>query len=218
MSRKERLSEFNRNNILIAAKQLFLEKGIVHTTMDDIARTADYSKSTVYAYFESKEEIFNYIILEYFGILKSAVSQALQDEPEFSEGYFAVCNALKETNEAYPLFLESVLGEIETPNGSANPDSVLAKIISAGDEVTIIIAEYLATCMEKKQISLDISPEKATFVLWAGVTGIITMANNKEVCMNRMFDNNYTKDDFMQDGFRMLLKSLHGDVAIEQDR
>jgi AcrR family transcriptional regulator len=57
MRNKDRRSEFNRGNILDAAKRLFADKGVAQTTVDDVAREADYSKSTLYAYFKSKDEI-----------------------------------------------------------------------------------------------------------------------------------------------------------------
>lgn len=63
MNKKERLYEFNRKHILSAAKELFLEKGAAQTTMDEIAKKADFSKSTIYVYFKSEEEIFDYIVL-----------------------------------------------------------------------------------------------------------------------------------------------------------
>ena len=61
MSKKQALTEFHRGSILAAAERLFTEKGTEKTTMDDIAREAEYSKATLYVYFQSKEEIiFSY--------------------------------------------------------------------------------------------------------------------------------------------------------------
>lgn len=57
MSKKQALTEFHRGSILAAAERLFAEKGTEKTTMDDIAREAEYSKATLYVYFQSKEEI-----------------------------------------------------------------------------------------------------------------------------------------------------------------
>ena len=54
--KKLALEQFNRDNILTAARELFETKGVQDTTMDDIALQADYSKSTIYVYFRSKEE------------------------------------------------------------------------------------------------------------------------------------------------------------------
>lgn len=63
MSKKQALTEFHRGSILAAAERLFAEKGTEKTTMDDIAREAEYSKATLYVYFQSKEEIINAILL-----------------------------------------------------------------------------------------------------------------------------------------------------------
>lgn len=48
--------------ILEAASQLFLEQGYGAVSMDQIARDAGVSKATVYAHFESKENLFAAII------------------------------------------------------------------------------------------------------------------------------------------------------------
>ena len=45
--KKLALEQFNRDNILTAARELFETKGVQDTTMDDIALQADYSKSTI---------------------------------------------------------------------------------------------------------------------------------------------------------------------------
>src|ERR1700753_3833872 len=48
--------------IVEAASQLFLEQGYGAVSMDQIARDAGVSKATVYAHFESKENLFAAII------------------------------------------------------------------------------------------------------------------------------------------------------------
>lgn len=67
--KKLALEQFNRDNILTAARELFETKGVQDTTMDDIALQADYSKSTIYVYFRSKEDIYNSIVVDYLDIL-----------------------------------------------------------------------------------------------------------------------------------------------------
>ena len=71
MSKKQALTEFHRGSILAAAERLFTEKGTEKTTMDDIAREAEYSKATLYVYFQSKEEIINAILLSGMLLLKT---------------------------------------------------------------------------------------------------------------------------------------------------
>jgi AcrR family transcriptional regulator len=221
MSSKERLSEFNRSNILDAARKLFLSKGIGQTTMDEIAKEADYSKSTVYVYFKSKDEIYNHIILEHFVLLKEAFEAALKKAPGFPEFYYAICDALALFNDAYPLFFESILGEIKLPeavavngdklqsgskNNMADEADVLARIYYVGEEVNRIIMDYFSECADAKKITLEVSPLETTMILWAGITGIIQLADKKETYLKMTVG--ISKQDFMKDGFRVLLKSI----------
>ena len=211
MSKKERLSAFNRGNILSAAKRLFLEKGITQTTMDDISKEADYSKSTVYVYFKSKDEIYDHIILEHYESLKAAISLALNHSPGFPDGYFAVCSALTDEYKTCPLFFESLTSEVKMPDDES--ESVLAKIYKAGEEINGIIKDYLTDCAAKGYISLDIPPLRATFILWAGITGIISVAYKKEAYILKAMG--IAKEHYMQDGFCLLLKSINGGRSSE---
>jgi TetR/AcrR family fatty acid metabolism transcriptional regulator len=54
--------EDRRNHILDAAFAVFIEHGIANTKMEDIARAAGYGKSTLYEYFDSKDEIFSELL------------------------------------------------------------------------------------------------------------------------------------------------------------
>ena len=53
---KER--ELRKQNILESALSVFKNKGFEGSTMDEIAKDADFGKATLYYYFNSKEEIF----------------------------------------------------------------------------------------------------------------------------------------------------------------
>ena len=57
MNRKEKEFFLRKELIIDAAKQLFIENGFENTTMDDIAKKAEYTKPTLYKYFKNKEEI-----------------------------------------------------------------------------------------------------------------------------------------------------------------
>jgi len=205
MNKKERLAEFNRNNILDTAKLLFLEKGITQTTMDDIAKKADYSKSTIYVYFKSKEEIFDYIVLEYITLLKDGIDKAVSNAKEFADGYFAICNMMVDFYNTYPMYFDSILGEIKIVTDESNP--VLFKIYAVGEQINDIIESYVKDCIDKGEICTDLEPLTQTiFALWAGICGIVLLAHKKEeYILKRM---NVSKDMFMQNGFKLLLKSI----------
>jgi len=56
--RKEREMQRRRQEIIDAAERVFMRNGYVNTTMEDITREAEFSRSTVYSYFTSREELF----------------------------------------------------------------------------------------------------------------------------------------------------------------
>lgn len=58
MTKKEKEAEFKRNLVLEAAWNVFMEKGFMTSTMNDIAERSDYALGTIYKLFKNKEEIF----------------------------------------------------------------------------------------------------------------------------------------------------------------
>ena len=56
--RKEREKERRRQQIMVAAKRVFSEKGFSKATMEDIAQEAELSPGTLYLYFKNKEELY----------------------------------------------------------------------------------------------------------------------------------------------------------------
>jgi AcrR family transcriptional regulator len=58
LERKEREKERRRQQIMVAAKRVFSEKGFSKATMEDIAQEAELSPGTLYLYFRNKEELY----------------------------------------------------------------------------------------------------------------------------------------------------------------
>lgn len=80
VERRLRDKERRVKEIVTSARQLFLSKGYLSTTMLDIAEQAELSRRTIYLYFKSKEEISFILILESFStILKELTAAAKAD-------------------------------------------------------------------------------------------------------------------------------------------
>ncbi len=67
-----------REKILEAAKELFTENGIRHTTVETIAKRAGIGKGTIYNYFDSKEEIFSEVVHREGEILYDRIDKAVR--------------------------------------------------------------------------------------------------------------------------------------------
>jgi len=51
-----------REKLIEVARQLFTNKGVAHTTMNDIANASAKGRRTIYTYFKNKREIYNAVI------------------------------------------------------------------------------------------------------------------------------------------------------------
>jgi len=83
--RKEREKERRRQQIIVAAKRVFSEKGFNKSTMEDIASEAELSPGTLYLYFKNKEELYASLslrILQYLHIRVEHVNKETDMTPE----------------------------------------------------------------------------------------------------------------------------------------
>jgi AcrR family transcriptional regulator len=65
-ARERQRRQENREGILHAAEAVILRKGFSATSMDDIAKEAQFSKATLYHYFRSKAELIFEILIHFF--------------------------------------------------------------------------------------------------------------------------------------------------------
>src|SRR5258705_12271071 len=69
--RREREKEALRQEILDAARELFVKEGYENVSMRRIAEKIEYSPTTIYLYFEDKTELFFAICEETFAKLST---------------------------------------------------------------------------------------------------------------------------------------------------
>ena len=67
-----------RKKIIVTAGQIFSLYGYKKTTMDEIARAMKKGKSSIYYYFNSKEEIFEAVVLSEANILRNELTTAIK--------------------------------------------------------------------------------------------------------------------------------------------
>ena len=92
--------------------------------MDDIALQADYSKSTIYVYFRSKEDIYNSIVVDYLDILIGEMTVYIEGDTSFEDSYYKLCERLVSFCERYPKYYASTDGSRLQCPGDHPPDCV----------------------------------------------------------------------------------------------
>ena len=104
--RKEREKERRRQQIMVAAKRVFSDRGFTKATMEDIAQEAELSPGTLYLYFKNKEELYASLslrILQYLLLRIEHVNAIKDGGPD--EKLTALMEAMYDVYEFDPLII-----------------------------------------------------------------------------------------------------------------
>lgn len=204
--KREARIQFNKENIIKAARTLFEEKGIQATTVDDIAKEADYSKSTLYVYFKKKDEILNTILYEQMLLLKEILSECTDSYADFKSCYLSICKELVKYQEENPVYYEQLLGHIRITQQDIEEQNILYDIYKVGEEINDMVAILLQKGIENKYIREDIKVLPTVLYLWSEIGETIRFAHKKQEYLKIRL--HMSVSEYMDYGFSMLLKSI----------
>lgn len=206
MAKKEDLKQFHRRNIARAALKLFSENGITHTTMDEIAKTAQYSKATIYAYYENKEEIVNALTRDSMEQLYTYVSEAIAGQDGAIEKYHAVCAALARYERESPFYFDLALGEISIDMDRPDASPLLKEIFDTGERVNGQVTQFLEEGVCTGVFRDDLQVLQTVFLFWASLSGVIRISSRKKSYIARQMGQ--SQDAFLQQCFDTLLRCI----------
>ncbi|TEB07882.1 HTH-type transcriptional repressor NicS [Pelotomaculum schinkii] len=211
--RKEKEKEIRRNDIIEAAERIFFTKGYDHATMDDVAKEAEFSKRTVYVYFNSKEQIYFKIMTRGYKLLIGMLKDDLQREK--------ACNAIEEIRQIsltlyrfskdYPEYFKAIMeyenGELDFQKGI--PDQSREECYALGEEILGHLTGTLEKGIAEGSIRSDLDVVKTALVLWACMIGVFNTAKKKE-----NYIKNYhrtTPEELISAAFQLIVRSIQAE-------
>ena len=204
--RKKEPRSVHREKIASTASVLFMDKGIVATSMDDIAKAAGYSKATLYVYFENKEEIVGLLVLNSMKKLYEYISSALEQQETTEARYNFICQGLVRYQEEFPFYFKMVLDKINIDFESQDYLPEEKETYQVGEEINEKIKDFLVSGMKKGDLRDDIKIMPAIFQFWGMLSGLIQLAANKEEYIEKTI--HLSKIQFLEYGFDMLYCSI----------
>ena len=205
-NKKEAVAAFHREQIIKASESLFSEKGFEQTTVDDISRQSGYSRRTVYAYFESKEDILNHIVEKGLISLKGDIESALTLEGGFFEQYKAICDSFIKYHGNCPRSFENVsTANTDIFESDGLPDT-LKRILKLGTQINSLLADYIKNAQERGIIRREVNPLMSVYILWSELSSLITLADTKGKFICNQFS--VSKEEFLDYGFRQIINSV----------
>ena len=205
-NKKEAVAALHRKQIMAAAEQIFSEKGFAQTTITDISNESEYSRRTIYAYYESKEDILHHIIAKGLLTLKQDMERALQSNSDFLAQYFAVCNAIRKYQIECPHSLENVTSAKTSKLDLENLSPPVTQIMSLGTEVNTLLAELLQSGKEQGVVRQEIVPMPTVYILWSNITSLLTLVHTKGVFIAKAFAT--TEEEYLMYGLKQIINSI----------
>lgn len=197
---KKWMVDRNTASILTAAEELFEAKGYEATSTDDIAKYTGISKSTLYVYFKSKQIIWDSIVCKYMEQLLEDAKKAAEGKGSFEDRYFKLCFDIADKFEKHPMFCKGTLGKISVDM----EQDIYKKIYDIGEQTNEEIAEFIRSGIDEGVVRKDIDIYPAVIMMWSSISGIISMAIDKEEYLKLRF--NMTKEEYLRKAFKMLLE------------
>ena len=205
-NKRESVAALHRKNILLAAERLFLEKGVSSTTIEDISKESEYSRRTIYVYYESKEDILYHIILKGLMDLKEDIVEAIGQQKGFIEQYRVICNAMEKYQANSPQSANSInqmnSGDI---NFSSIPPTVV-KIFELGTEINKLLADYIEQGKKQGVVRPDVEPMKTVYIIWGSITSLLSLVQNKGELLEKEFS--ISKESFLEYGYKQIINSI----------
>ena len=179
--RKERERERRRQQIIVATKKVFSEKGFNKATMDDIAGEAELSPGTLYLYFKNKEELYASMSLRILQYLQMRVEHVENDpklDPE--QKLDALMSAMYDVYDFDPLVIINMF-HLQSSETLKNLSPVLIDEIKALSRRSIGgFARVFKEGIEKG-VFVERHPVALSDSFWALFSGVVLWTNSKRV-------------------------------------
>jgi AcrR family transcriptional regulator len=179
--RKQRERERRRQQIIVAAKRVFSDKGFSKTTMEDIAREAELSPGTLYLYFKNKDELYASLslrILQYLNIRLEDVKK--EKDCDSAQKIASIKEALFDVYQFDPMILINMfhLQSSETLKNLSSP--LLDNISELSRNSLQILADIFKNSSDGKTV-LTRQPTAAADIVWSLFTGVVLWEESKRM-------------------------------------
>lgn len=229
-NKKEAVAALHRAQILAAAQTLFRAKGFAQTSIEDISKSASYSRRTIYAYYESKEDILHHLILQGLISLRDDLTEAVEQK-SFLSMYKAICAAMTAYYRQYPYSMQTVMrapaaglgqdtagastekarsaaaGEEETGPAAAQAGSAaLRQIFRLGEEINALLADAVRKGQQEGIVRGELHPLLTVYLLSAELHAVLELHGTKGtyICSSLGLQ----EEDLLRYGFEQVLYGI----------
>lgn len=209
-SRKEIIQEMNKDAIINASEALMAKHplGLEQVTMDEIAKASDFTKRTIYSYFQSKEEIYVTICIRGFIKLHQLLKEVIDPKVSGLKQVELFGKEIIKFSEEDPLHFYATIDYVPNQYSNTVREEFLLELFNQG-EVSI---HYLIDSIKKgvldKSIKNVTNIEETAFSIWAMLVGLLSMKKVKASYLSQTYGIDLT--NWLNSSLDIILNSLKG--------
>ncbi|MDV3427846.1 MAG: TetR/AcrR family transcriptional regulator [Bacillota bacterium] len=217
--RREKEKQIRRNDIIDAAEKVIFSKGYDSATMDDIAKEAEFSKRTVYIYFNSKEQLYFEIMVRGYKILIQMIEASLNDVKGKNslERIKQIGKTLYNFNNEYPDYFKAIMsyenGEKDFANGV--PDESREECYALGEIIFGCLTSELTDGIREGLIRSELDVTNTAILLWSCVIGLFNTATKKRNYIEHYHKRN--SEELLLEGLDFLAESIKNKIEVEEN-
>ena len=175
LERRDKEKDSRKNLILKSARTLFFEKGFNNVTVEEIAKSSELGKGSIYLCFNSKEEIYAQILLNDIENFNQQVSVLFNKQKiaadllvEFS--YIYVDFFLND-----PELFRILMAFMLQPAKMNLSEKINSQILTANARSIDSIGKILQLGVASKEFSSNINLKQNQNTIWGLLNGIISL-------------------------------------------
>jgi len=208
--RKEKDKEIRRNDIIDAAERVFFRDGYNDATMNNVAKEAEFSKRTVYVYFNSKEQIYFEVMVRGYKLLIAMLENERLHNKQMNalDQIRQIGTTLYRFSIDYPNYFTAIVeyenGEMDFNNGI--PDKSREECYALGEKLSLLLSSALYEGIEQGVIRSELDVVNTTLILWACIIGVFTTTKKKTEYIKNYYDRK--PDQLVLEAFELLIHSI----------
>lgn len=173
IERKEREKESRKESIIDAAQKVFFEKGLLLSTMDEIAETAELAKGTLYLYYKSKEDLYLAVMMRGLSLLHTMMRKAIDSNR-------SIVSLLLSLGDTYTSFYEHhknyfrMMHFFETPQFHKQVSEEMMHVCdSVTQRLWDMVIREIKKGVELHLVRNDINPVEVSIMLWSNANTLL---------------------------------------------
>lgn len=171
--RKEREKESRKESIIDAAQKVFFEKGLLLSTMEEIAETAELAKGTLYLYYRSKEDLYLAVMMRGLLILRTMFEQVIENKLSTVQTLFEFSKTYTEFYRIHTAYFR-MLHFFNTPQFHKQvSDDMMTSCDMLNQSLWNLAIDVMKRGMAEQIIRCDINPVEIALILWSNATTLL---------------------------------------------